>query len=869
MKLCNGISTLIISFSMICGNAYSQTSQSCQDTDPVGDGWGWNGSSSCRVTTTSIDEPVTSTTPFTSNNCIYPGGDTNQWGWDNVANESCPPGTSPPIDDDVVVTSNNCIYPGGDTNQWGWDNVANESCPPGTESTSLTWASLYTLERHTCNRIGGSEVFSSDFGPGIEFGGLFSLPTEEQLSTPIWGTSFRSSYEENESEIFHSYAYSGGSGYHSLALRNDETLLYTREESIAGSDPIDHEYICTPSVNGTVNEVDSRREYVDSRNWEAPVFECNNGQNGVDNTWYWILNDGGQLGGVPLEDAGSWYREDQIVVLTNEIGETTEWSIEQNDLRTSWGLCEHIAGRSINAPVDPVIDDQVLDLIPSTVVTGTFINPSDSRSYRRYQILGVNKVELRSVSGDSDMVIYDSSQNQICDADSTNEIDTCQGLNADATYIVQVNSYTAGDYQLVSSTDIEEVGENMALFIDTDRVRSEEVVSTVHPDPANNTTRVPRESLTRSTLDDLWPLGSEIRVAVKIETQNPAFLEACTSFDEINACHSKMKNKILDDANEWSKHGAVEFIASNDWNNAHVRVLVSQDRTEGNWSKTGYTSVTSTPSQQNTMHLYNTDSGTIIHEFGHTLGFAHEQFSTTNTIEWNRSVSDAYWIADQNWDIGKIESQIYDSVSLLTDPYYEQVGAYDPASVMHYSFKKRYLGEYVLHNWEEVCIDKVPFSPDCIPDQQSLSTGDINGMKVLYPRPEDLDQLVLSGMAPWVVYTSALDNQGNAMIYQLIPDAIKVAASQGEGKINIQVTRNRGADVSRDAGCVTTWPFRSGCKTRITREGYLARAIYNGQAVGQRNFSVNGSVVLDRGFTSSRYAYLCSSTSCLSSALRR
>ena len=68
----------------------------CYDTTPVGDGWGWNGSTSCIVTSS---EPVC----FDSE----PKGD--GWGWDG--NTSCRVGSTACVD----------TPPAGDG--WGWDGV--------------------------------------------------------------------------------------------------------------------------------------------------------------------------------------------------------------------------------------------------------------------------------------------------------------------------------------------------------------------------------------------------------------------------------------------------------------------------------------------------------------------------------------------------------------------------------------------------------------------------------------------------------------------------------------------------------------------------------------------------------------------------
>ncbi len=88
--------------------------------------WGWDSTAGQSCPPTGTEPPPV--TPPQTGNCVYPGGDTTQWGWDNVAGLSCPPGDTPPT---TPPQTNNCVYPGGDTSQWGWDSTAGLSCPPG------------------------------------------------------------------------------------------------------------------------------------------------------------------------------------------------------------------------------------------------------------------------------------------------------------------------------------------------------------------------------------------------------------------------------------------------------------------------------------------------------------------------------------------------------------------------------------------------------------------------------------------------------------------------------------------------------------------------------------------------------------------
>jgi len=88
----------------------SNNSSSAVCSDPDGDGWGWDGTSSCLVTKV-----------IATGSCEDPDGD--GWGWNGVS--TCQVGA---ID---VPVSDSCDY--SDANLfsgWGWDPVARQSCAP-------------------------------------------------------------------------------------------------------------------------------------------------------------------------------------------------------------------------------------------------------------------------------------------------------------------------------------------------------------------------------------------------------------------------------------------------------------------------------------------------------------------------------------------------------------------------------------------------------------------------------------------------------------------------------------------------------------------------------------------------------------------
>jgi len=92
---------------LICGQMrYSlSVDRDCIDID--GDGWGWNGIQSCRITEEADD-------------CDYSSAAIhNGWGWNPTTDESCSP-----------RSGDYCDYRYADLNDgWGWNPITRESCP--------------------------------------------------------------------------------------------------------------------------------------------------------------------------------------------------------------------------------------------------------------------------------------------------------------------------------------------------------------------------------------------------------------------------------------------------------------------------------------------------------------------------------------------------------------------------------------------------------------------------------------------------------------------------------------------------------------------------------------------------------------------
>jgi hypothetical protein len=116
-------------------------------------------------------------------------------------------------------------------------------------------------------------------------------------------------------------------------------------------------------------------------------------------------------------------------------------------------------------------------------------------------------------------------------------------------------------------------------------------------------------------------------------------------------------------------------------------------------------------------------SGTVLHEFGHALGFHHEHQSPANgcadTIDWNLLL--AFYKDNYGWDEQKTRTNVE---PLLADRSAYDWSTFDPNSIMIYATDARFL--------------RPGSPPSCIfHDNDVLSEQDIRGMQKAYPPATD------------------------------------------------------------------------------------------------------------------------------------
>jgi hypothetical protein len=149
-----------------------------------------------------------------------------------------------------------------------------------------------------------------------------------------------------------------------------------------------------------------------------------------------------------------------------------------------------------------------------------------------------------------------------------------------------------------------------------------------------------------------------------------------------------IRDKVKQYAREWEKIGNIKFDFNSTINSANIKVSFSSDNRS--WSWVGK-EVLDNAFRAYTMHYGMFDGGTsedefkrvIMHEFGHALGFIHEHQSPAAGIQWDKEkVYAVFGGPPNNWTRGDVDFNIFTKYSRTNTNF----SAYDPLSIMHYSF---------------------------------------------------------------------------------------------------------------------------------------------------------------------------------------
>ncbi|HEX6915514.1 MAG TPA: M12 family metallopeptidase [Chitinophagaceae bacterium] len=169
----------------------------------------------------------------------------------------------------------------------------------------------------------------------------------------------------------------------------------------------------------------------------------------------------------------------------------------------------------------------------------------------------------------------------------------------------------------------------------------------------------------------------------------------------------RLQDIIKSAAKEWEKYANIKFnfVSSGP---AQIRVLLTDH--DGYWSMVGQ-QATMIPDDEQTMSLDTTGGhfqqmaslrGTVMHEFGHSIGLLHEHSSPVSGIQWNKEA--VYKDLEGTWDRATVDAQIFETYKVS----YTNGTKYDNKSIMHYPIPARHTlnGYQVDWNWQISAGDK-------------------------------------------------------------------------------------------------------------------------------------------------------------------
>ena len=146
-----------------------------------------------------------------------------------------------------------------------------------------------------------------------------------------------------------------------------------------------------------------------------------------------------------------------------------------------------------------------------------------------------------------------------------------------------------------------------------------------------------------------------------------------------------IRDQVKQYARVWEQHANIKFDFIADFKAAKIKVGFFNNGQS--WSWVGR-DVLFNPLQLYTMNFGWFDAATlpeefsrvVTHEFGHALGFLHEQQSPASPLQWNLNKTYAYFKTNDNWDPATVDAQIITKYNANNTNF----SSYDRFSIMHY-----------------------------------------------------------------------------------------------------------------------------------------------------------------------------------------
>ncbi|MGN4759287.1 M12 family metallopeptidase [Bacillus cereus group sp. MYBK227-2] len=150
-----------------------------------------------------------------------------------------------------------------------------------------------------------------------------------------------------------------------------------------------------------------------------------------------------------------------------------------------------------------------------------------------------------------------------------------------------------------------------------------------------------------------------------------------------------IQDKVIQYAKEWENYANIQFDFGDHKEDAQIRISF---RGEGSWSKVGTDCLGVEDKSIATMNFgwFNQEttddnySATVLHEFGHALGFIHEHQSPLANIPWNRETIYKYYKEKYGWESAQVNRDV---IEVYNQPM-TNFSEFDPQSIMVYFIPK-------------------------------------------------------------------------------------------------------------------------------------------------------------------------------------
>lgn len=147
-----------------------------------------------------------------------------------------------------------------------------------------------------------------------------------------------------------------------------------------------------------------------------------------------------------------------------------------------------------------------------------------------------------------------------------------------------------------------------------------------------------------------------------------------------------VRDQVKQYARVWEQYANIKFNFINDFNAAKIKVGFIKNGES--WSWVGR-DVLFNPLQLYTMNFGWFDASTpadefsrvVTHEFGHAIGFLHEQQSPASPLQFNLPKTYAFFKQNDNWDPATVDAQIITKFNRNNTNF----SSYDRFSIMHYA----------------------------------------------------------------------------------------------------------------------------------------------------------------------------------------